>query len=223
MFDSTVNYATQAGDMIALVQFLLNFHQFDLLMLQIWKSKVWSAVLCCCKIFEVLCVCVCHFFICSIYLCVTCDTLLQPPLTYWFSPTWKPCFPTVIYSSYKSLQCRKKTVLHTCIIQSPCCSSRLACVRQWQKWSGVEWSGMEWSVGLATSLPEGRCSVMAAEGPWHYLKGCSNRINCLLSLNFAVISSVDFGTCPVLSFGLFSMNVVNKGIRVLSHRSIMLG
>lgn len=88
--------------------------------------------------------------------------------------------------------------------------------------AGVEWSGMEWSVGLASSLPEGRCSVMAAEGPWHYLKRCSNRINCLLSLSFVVISSVDFGTCPMLYFGLFSMNVVNKGIRVLSHQSFMV-
>lgn len=34
-----------------------------------------------------------------------------------------------------------------------------------QAMAEVEWSGMEWSVGFATSLPEGRCSVMAAERP----------------------------------------------------------
>lgn len=52
-FTALLCYATQAGNMIALVQFVLSFHQIDLLMLPIQKSKVWSAVLCCCKIFEV--------------------------------------------------------------------------------------------------------------------------------------------------------------------------
>ncbi len=55
------------------------------------------------------------------------------------------------------------------------------------------------------------------KGPWHYFKGCSERMSCLLSLNFTLLSPVRFGTSPSFCFkllffvfGTVAFNLIKK-------------